>query len=299
YVHKKDIGESARVKLFIKKRVIRVYPIYWVVLVCLVPVYFIIPSFGSQQVLDPYNLIESFFLIPQPEGNLPLNVAWSLSYEILFYCMFCLLIFLDRKIAFPIMFSWIGITVVHFCIQIIYGTSNNYWINFLFNPFILEFFSGVFIAYIILKNYTKNGLFFLTLGVLGVFISWINKNNNFIDFHRVIEYGLPFVLIIYGLVSYEIEKSSKPPKLLVYFGDASYSIYLIHYPMLSVVNKIFLSANLYSTMGSVLGASVMIVITIIVGCVFHTVIEKPLLKFLNTILHPKRNNSRMQKIKSA
>ncbi|WML38710.1 acyltransferase [Neobacillus sp. OS1-2] len=298
YVHNKDIGAPEKVKSFFKKRIIRVYPIYWVVLICLVPVYFIIPTFGSDSVLNPLNLVKSFVLIPQPEENLPLNVAWSLSYEILFYCMFGLLIALKRKLVLPIVLLWMGGTFVHFIIQSIIGYVDSSWINFVFNPFNLEFLSGVLIAHLVLKNYTKNGLVFIVLGLCGAVVAWINKSYSFVELHRVIEYGLPFAFIIYGAVSYEIERQTNPSKLFVYLGDASYSIYLIHYPMLSVVNKLFLAVNVYSIIGPFLAATIMIISTIIAGCTFHSLIEKPLLKFLNKALYSK-NQTSTRNVKSA
>src|SRR5436190_1288571 len=46
YIHGKDLGVPSRFFSFIRKRFIRIYPIYWLVLAAIIPVYFLVPSFG-------------------------------------------------------------------------------------------------------------------------------------------------------------------------------------------------------------------------------------------------------------
>ncbi|WP_339266750.1 acyltransferase [Paenibacillus sp. FSL R5-0470] len=291
YIHKIDIGVSKKGKAFFVKRFLRVYPIYWLILVFLIPVYFLIPSFGDEETRNVGNLIKSVLLIPQPPEHMPLTVAWTLSHEILFYLMFGSLIILKKRASYPIIIAWLFATLILFLVDFADGVSFNYWLDFLFNAFNLEFLGGLFAAHLILNNKNKYGMYFIIIGLVYFILSWGNDYYGFLRINRVISYGIPSFLLIYGMVSYEVLKKIRIPKVFVFLGDASYSIYLIHYPLLSVLNKIFLKLNIYTTLGYLAATLLVILLTIIISCVFHTIIEKPLLNVLNR--HVKKRNAKV------
>lgn len=272
YMHNKDIGISEKGREFFTKRFIRVYPIYWLILIFLVPIYFLVPLFGIEEIRNSGNLIKSILLIPQNIEYMPLGVAWTLSHEILFYLMFGLLIILKKRFSFPIVTTWISVTIILFILTSSFGFSVNYLFGFIFSPFNIEFLGGAIVAHLFLKNKLKYGLGFIALGILGFVIS------QFIQVDRVILYGIPSILLIYGMVSYEATKKIKFPILFTFLGDASYSIYLTHYPLLSAINKVFLKIHFYNTVGYFIATSLIVICTVAVGCLCHLLLEKPLIK---------------------
>jgi len=89
WIHRVDLGHPARLRPYLRKRFIRIYPLYWVVFLVLLPIYFGLPN----NFHDCLVLLKSFLLLPQV-SNPVLTVAWTLSSELFFYGLFGLAIYL-------------------------------------------------------------------------------------------------------------------------------------------------------------------------------------------------------------
>ena len=98
-VHRKDICRPRMLASYIRKRLIRVYPTYWIIFLFLL--FFLAILSSSLRTLfrmtDRF-VSRSLILIPQDNTVVGgpvapvLGVAWSLQYEIVFYLFFALLI---------------------------------------------------------------------------------------------------------------------------------------------------------------------------------------------------------------
>ncbi len=68
--------------LYIKKRFLRIYPIYWPIGVGMIILYILFPNLSAVNGGRDYSIISSIFLIP---SNLPtaLSVGWTLHVELL------------------------------------------------------------------------------------------------------------------------------------------------------------------------------------------------------------------------
>ncbi len=87
YIHRQDIGNKAQVSDYIAKRAVRIYPIYWVVTLMLLPIWMFNPGIGESYHREFSSLIMSLLLLPQ--NNPPhIEVAWTLTHELLFYLHF-------------------------------------------------------------------------------------------------------------------------------------------------------------------------------------------------------------------
>lgn len=89
-----------------------------------------------------------------------------------------------------------------------------------------------------------------------------------------------FLIVLGGGTSEIVEGFFVKRKALRFFGDASYSIYLIHYPFLSVLVK-FLAHT--SIMRFIPGTAVFLLMTLLAfssGILFYVLVEKPLLSKL-------------------
>lgn len=267
YIHNKHIGQRDQVGTFLYKRLTRIYPIYWIVTIALIPVYFLNPSFGQGYETNLDVIVKSILLIPQ--GHQPiLVVAWSLSYELLFYILFCLFLLFNQRKATVILGTWAAIILILMLLPYDKGLL----LGFLFNPLNLEFLMGVIIAHLHLKAKVKQPRLILGAGVLLTVVSWY-LHSDAVAIHRVFLYGIPSFLLILGAVTINKEKKT----ILTKLGDASYSLYLIHYPILSVINKIFLKLHVYQIAGYFVAFVVTIAITITIGYLFYLFVEKPTL----------------------
>ncbi|MBK6634348.1 MAG: acyltransferase [Chitinophagaceae bacterium] len=100
-------------------------------------------------------------------------------------------------------------------------------------------------------------------------------------FRRVLLFGIPSFLIITGIVSYELNKMVKVPGILVSLGEASYSLYLLHLPVMAAGVGILAKLNLQAGM-EIHAAVIVLLIGVCLGSIlFFKWIEKPLISRLN------------------
>lgn len=100
---------------------------------------------------------------------------------------------------------------------------------------------------------------------------------------QILAFGLASAAVIYGVVQLEMSSSLRSPAVLQYFGDASYSIYLIHGPTLGVATGIALEVLTAEALPVPLLCLVLSGLAILGGLVFHHVCESPLLSGLHAI----------------
>lgn len=271
YVHLKDIVKDRKWGKFLLKRFIRIYPIYWIICSITLITYLLF-THGYIRSLDmqlnasriPY-LIKSYFLIPD---DIPffIRVAWTLTYEIIFYFVFALFILVGFKKSCYLYFTWILCIVIN---QAVFKQP-----IMLLNPRIVEFLIGCMAGYLIA---TQKPFYYL-LG-FAIFMP--------ID-------SIYITVTIMGVIVYFLAKanlSSKNLKVPLLIGDASYSIYLTHIFFMSIFFRGLVKfGNLYTAIIIFLGV-------IFCGVLVHLFVEKPTLNFLNNRLLKKGNLKTTQAVK--
>ncbi|HZG24356.1 MAG TPA: acyltransferase [Chitinophagaceae bacterium] len=305
YVHLQDIRKQKNLDVFLKKRFIRIYPIYWVF--AIITFLFLVlylngkpDLFDHQLQLNSFGdwmyIIKSFALFPQPFISL-VDVSWTLTFEVLFYAMFAIAIIAGWKISRLIYFGWIILILLN--MSGIFNTENFYF-NFVFNPLILEFLMGCLLAYNFRNEIVKLTLpLFLVLAGLLLIASLIYLKG---FGHQLGREGFGFVVIVsaaflalWGSATLDKTNRFKAARLkpMLVVGDASYSIYLTHTLMIRILYeagfKAFQSFNIAATTLSVNLLFLLIaLIAVITGVIFHYVVEKPLLSSLNSRLLGKK-----------
>jgi peptidoglycan/LPS O-acetylase OafA/YrhL len=266
---------------FLKKRFIRIYPIYWLVTLILIIQFFVSPNPEKAHKGELDVILMSFTLFPYE--NYILGVAWTLTYEVMFYLMFALTFFKNPKIFIYAFFSWMTLIFLAYAFDF---KSDIFAINALVKPIILEFMLGCLVAYCY-KKYAeiKPFKYFFWLGLILLMIlattsfqlrtAGLEQYND--DMFRVGFFGVPAAILIFGVLYIP----AVIPKLFVLFGDASYSLYLLHGSVLSVLLKIILMLNFATMFGNPAGAIFLFAVTLFVSCLFYSLVEKNLLVFLN------------------
>lgn len=276
FAHGRDVGRVDQIPRYLWRRFQRIYPIYWVVLVGIVSIYSVVPSFGAGYETDPVTILSSFALV-HVNGNTIVAVAWTLYHEILFYAAFAALIW-NRTAGLVLFGAWV------ICIVVFHAISPDApsFIRFLALPMNLLFPLGMLSA-VVYRSGVKlpagtvavvGALVFLACGAAEL-VYGRSKAGPLL-------YGLGSALLIVGLGQMEATARIRIPRILVFLGAASYSIYLTHFPLLSLFGKVAVAAGLRSV-PEWLSFLLIGGVTVAVGCAFHAAIERPLLRWIGNI----------------
>jgi exopolysaccharide production protein ExoZ len=288
-------------KLFLLKRFIRIIPIYWFINLCILAILFLFPWLEPPNPITPGFTIRSFLLIPQtlPPIN---NVAWTLTLILFFYFVFSLNYILPRRFYFAIVAIIIFTSATQLINAFVISPREYPRWKLIFNSLNLEFLFGCIAAYIVLNYSLKYRKTIFCLGLIFFLLFGLAQTYNFIDevniiniwgidliIDRTIFFGIPCLLLVMGTASIDIQEGVNIPKILIYLGNASYSIYLAHSPLVNGLFQLSLAFKLNTTIGNsdILGWLIAIV-AIAISCIFYNLIEKPLTSYLRKQLIPQK-----------
>ncbi len=258
-----QIQKPKKIHEFYFSRLNRIVPIYWLITLFIVLIYFLLPDIFRNLTLDIKKIISSLFFTSQiVTGEFPIIiVGWTLEWEMLFYFIFGLSLFLKdiRKI----------IVLIFLFMLLIFTFSKTL--------LIFEFFLGVLIGY----TYNKvkfneiNGLIILIIGIILLLLS---INSGFdpqkyllvagFKLDRFFIWGIPSAFIVLGAVYYRQISNS----FLVYLGNASYSIYLVQVLTVPFFYKFITYYN--TEISSNLLTILCLFLSVSFGCFFYSLIEK-------------------------
>lgn len=104
---------------------------------------------------------------------------------------------------------------------------------------------------------------------------------------RTIAFGLPATLVIAGMARMESDGKAVAPGFLVHLGDASYSLYLTHLFVLSIVARIGSGLDVTGTVtGNTTLLIIMFIVCWIAALAVHKYVEKPLMNLGDRALQP-------------
>ncbi len=288
HVHWNDLGVKEKLIPYFKKRFVRIYPIYWIALVPLTAVYFIVPSFGKGHERDFLTILSSALLVHMDSGYTIIGVAWTLYHEILFYLVFALLIFNKRAGMFATT-VWFAATIVLLPIAPAFSPRefNFSPLAFYFSPLHLLFAMGMGLCWIVRHDKIPAPKVLAVLGSLAFFAVGLDEDYSHVlgANARALAYGLSCAIALAGFIELERQKRISIPKTLVFMGDASYSIYLAHFPVLSASAKIFCTPIIKEYVPLPVAYVLLPVIAVLAGIALHRIVEKPLLNKLGKVIN--------------
>lgn len=272
FIHWKDLGLMNKVPVFLLKRVMRIIPLYWFFLLFLVVFNFLFlrDELNEHHGIDYF--INSFFLIPGEAGFI-LEVAWTLTFEFVFYAFFSLLI-MNKLWGMWIFLSWQGAVLLN-----VYFSFSE---ALVFSSYNSLFFMGVLsaLAYKYL-DYLSSVLVFL-FGLFGfALVSYFGIQGyweGLVDY-RTLLYGIFAAMLMAGIVNCENIANASFPKLFMLLGDSSYSIYLSHGFALSVMSFALSTLGLTLLFPKWLVFLILIISGVVAGVLLHYFIEKRLLNW--------------------
>ncbi|TPJ74070.1 acyltransferase [Mesorhizobium sp. B2-7-1] len=269
-------GRPANPWRFMGRRITRIVPLYWIVTLLTAAGILLKPQFFYGHFFSVPNFVGSLFFLPVlQEGALhPIVIqGWTLCYEMMFYLVFTLVLFMGERWRFGVLTgALVAIVALHFVLPAGYARAFT-------DPVVIEFAAGVVVGRLWLQGarlplgvaLAMAGAGFLLFAAGPLFDA---------DLPRALRWGPPAALIVAGAVFAERARPFKPAALPSFLGDASYSIYLWHV----VVGVLATGVVLRTGVPAALQPTTILVATLALSAMLYLVVEKPLIG----LLHPQR-----------
>ena len=247
WIHKDDVARPARARRFLLKRAFRLLPVYWLVVA--------LKLAKEPAAATVTTVMLALLLLPtQPPF---VSVAWTLSFEVYFYALFCLCILLPRWLTpLPTLAMAVPVLVAAVAGQGDLADRSAVaaaW-RFFSDPHLLEFIFGMAVAWALRRFGVPSAWLAGTVAASGASVfcisAWVGTRlanetalrlaldayaaaelqSNVVLGHPVLFFGLPAAFTLYGLLALDLQGRIYLPlrRPLVALGDISYSLYLMH-----------------------------------------------------------------------
>ena len=282
---------------FLKMRLIRIVPIYWLCTFALVFLMFRFAVFKPSTWLtapvgradDPLWAYAGRSLLFLPSEKFPiLGVGWTLNFEMYFYIVFAVALWINRRLA--------PLIVTAFLIAVFYsdGTVCTLFIcHYYSHDYIHYFLAGVALFYIwMFGSVLARGwpvAWMCALGLLYFFGSQFIRPV-WPDWLLPYYWWFPPFVVACALF---LESSGAPItwKPAVLLGDASYSLYLTHTIFYSVERRFLQDWHFPTPKESIALMLFEVVTATAIGIAVHLYVEKPLLRRIRLTLSGNRKAS--------
>ncbi|MBR0735200.1 acyltransferase family protein [Bradyrhizobium japonicum] len=274
--HAKDIGKPRQLTTYLWRRFSRIYPAYWAFLTL-----FIAAAFAGVGKINFGitwgDLLSSYTLLRWVnEPSLPLKVAWTLLFEVLFYCIFAIAI-LNRAAGAVVLACWfVAIMISSFLLHSLdMGWMSMWNINFFFGML-------AYLAYRQLPDWLG-----LPIGTLGIFLLVALAPRTAYESIEaqqglpkdLLALGVPFFLILLGFALAERRHGFVPSWPLLVLGEASYAIYLVHSAAISILCQIFFRFQIGQSSPNLVFWFIFPA-AVVAGVLAHFLIERPLTQLI-------------------
>jgi exopolysaccharide production protein ExoZ len=222
-------GSAGSILPFLRRRLARIAPIYWLTTLLFLALSFSGLSPMSRPLPSADEIIATFLFLPyaRPDGYLQpvYGLGWTLNYEMFFYLLFALALPLPRERAVPAVVIVLMLLVGVGQIVPASMTAPYFWTR----SIILEFGFGMIIGHMALTGVQPSRAAAALLGIAS--LAWFALGSLAPKLlpDRALLYGLPSALLVIAALAFEDDGQGHPAiRLLTRLGDASYALYLLH-----------------------------------------------------------------------
>ncbi|HCJ9895220.1 TPA: acyltransferase [Escherichia coli] len=219
---------------FMYKRITRIAPMYWLVTLAVLILLKVAPALFYNTTTNLAHTVGSFLFVPvaSPEGKFAplLGVGWTLNLEVYFYLTLSLVIIIFRE---KYLTSFFVLLLLSVSAGYLFGHRENlYLYSLITNPILFEFFMGIMVYHIYSSVRQSNNDFrWYVAFIISILVLVLTIFYRLPDDMRFIYWGGSYaVLILSTLVLFS---SCNFLRILIKIGDASYTIYLTHYFVIS------------------------------------------------------------------
>jgi exopolysaccharide production protein ExoZ len=224
-------GSAAAALDFMRRRIIRIVPLYWLVTTMALLAAVIAPSLMKAAAGDTHYVLSSYLFWPamRPNGDIrPLATpGWSLNLEMFFYIVFAVCLIYRRRVGLTVLFVSLGALVAMRAFGLLPGVALYFWGE----PVVLGFLLGALVGIAFNSGWRLSRAPALICAATGfgvLFVFWM-PNGAVEDLAPALAVVVPAALILIGFaLGPQVDERMRLwlPALII--GDASYSLYLSH-----------------------------------------------------------------------
>ncbi len=273
---------GGRLASFTRKRLLRIYPSYWICTLILFAIMLASPT-PDRREHDPAYVITSFLLLPTT-GEPLLGPGWSLRHELLFYALFGLAI-ANRRLGVCVLAAWFAAIAANIAAIMASGSpiAGGLVGGWLLSPLNAEFVAGIGVTALLLHTHIRRPLAWAGAGLAAFALCAAAELHwplppNWPPLH--LGYAAATSALLLGLVARERSAGLAVPAALVRLGDASYALYLLH--VIVIMLGVFVLRHLRPLVAVPLDVAYVGLVgaSIVAALLFTDRIERPLLRYL-------------------
>lgn len=210
---------------FMRRRVLRIFPLYWLVTTAKLAIVLIVPAALVKNQASVAYVIASYLLVPfaNAEGRIePLHgVGWSLIHEMFFYYVFAAALFLRRS---PFVVS--SIVIGSLCLVGLFVDEQNPIARVCLSEQNMLFVVGMVLAHLHRKGWGLRQPMALAAVIVGAALM-LTESGRALWYPVLRRFDLGAVLILLGALSLRVP-AGRLFNAAVKLGNSSYSLYLFH-----------------------------------------------------------------------
>jgi exopolysaccharide production protein ExoZ len=242
-------GRDGASRLFLKRRLARIVPLYWAVTTLFLLVGLAVPAVLNSGVPSFQQILGSYLFWPvvSTQGLVQpvYSLGWTLNYEMLFYALFAAGLMLPRRWTLPAVALLLALLVTAENLNGPLALPFGFWGQ----PIVLEFAAGMGIAVLRQKGLRLHGALRIAVGLAGagLLVAAAHVPGTDGAWSSVLWRGGAAVLLMLAAGCGRDGIVPLPPvKALAAVGDASYALYLVHPFVIRGMREAVLRLGLHS-----------------------------------------------------
>jgi exopolysaccharide production protein ExoZ len=268
---------------FLKRRLIRIYPIYWVMVALYLLAHQVI---GPPYQLDLMQIAGAALLVPG-YSSLVIGPGWTLSYEMYFYLCFALALFAGVRRGLVVLTAFYALSVMA-GLMLSPGAP---WSRVATNSLLIEFLSGGWLAMAFLRGRVvpRPAGAVLAAAAVCLFVAgfWLPYES----LPSVVSWGVPAFMLVAGSLAFEPSLKKGFGRRLAKLGDSSYLLYLSLVLVLDLLIATPLGALNTSEATAIWLSFPLSAACAAIAAIGYEVFERPLLKGIKRVLLPRSKRS--------